>query len=234
MDRWFEKLIDASAVASNELALKAALHKLTGELGFDCYAYLNLRPNETYAVSSYPPAWQERYFSRLYANVDPVVTAAKRKMRAFSWTEDRSRNLNKDVRRFYSEAGDFGIRSGVSIPVKIGFGNVAILTLASNKLERYSEDAIDPVVAAASVAQVHTKFSRQSAATTIAEHLVVLKAEERICLKWSAEGKTLEDIAVLEGMKYHNVCFHIKQARKKLDALSVQQATALATRLNLI
>lgn len=125
-------------------------------------------------------------------------------------------------------------RSGISIPVQAGFGNVAILTLASNKPERYSEDAIDPVVAAASVAQLHTKFSRQSPATTISDHLVVLKPEERICLKWSAEGKTLEDIAVLEGMKYHNVCFHIKQARKKLDALSVQQATALATKLNLI
>lgn len=234
MDRWFEKLTDASAIASSELALKAALHNLTKEVGFDYYAYLNLRPNETYAVSNYPPGWQELYFSRLYANVDPVVTTAKRKMRAFSWTEDQSPTLDKDVRRFYSDARDFGIRSGVSIPIKIGFGNVAMLTLASNRLDRYSEDNIDPVIAAASVAQVHTKFSQRSAATTIAGHLVVLKPEERICLKWSAEGKTLEDIAVLEGMKYHNVCFHMRQARKKLDALSVQQATALATRLNLI
>ncbi len=53
-------------------------------------------------------------------------------------------------------------------------------------------------------------------------------------MKWSAEAKTLEDIAVLEGMKYSNVCFHIKQARKKLDVLSIQQATAVATKLNLI
>jgi len=109
LDRWFEKLIDASVIASNELALKSALHKLTRELGFDCYAYLNLRPNETYAISTYPPEWQARYFSRFYANVDPVITMAKRKMRAFSWTENQNRNLDKEARRFYSEARDFGI-----------------------------------------------------------------------------------------------------------------------------
>jgi LuxR family transcriptional activator of conjugal transfer of Ti plasmids len=234
LDRWFEKLIDACVIASNELSLKAALQTLTNELGFDCYAYLNLRPNETYAISNYPPEWQERYLSRLYSTVDPVVTAAKRKMRAFSWTENQSRNLSKETRQFYSEAREFGIRSGVSIPVMSGFGNVAMLTLASNKLERYSEEDFDPVIAAASVAQVHTKFSQQSATATIGHRLIVLKPEERICLKWSAEGKTLEDIAVLEGMKYNNVCFHIKQARKKLDVLSIQQATAVATKMNLI
>jgi LuxR family transcriptional activator of conjugal transfer of Ti plasmids len=234
LNRWFDKLTNATAIASDDLALKAALDTLTRGLGFDFYAYLNLRPNQTYAVSSYPPEWQRIYFSRLYAIVDPVVCTAKIKMRAFSWIEDDSRKLDKNVRRFYSEAGDFGIRSGVSIPVRTDFGNVAMLTLASGRLELFSEDDIDPVVAAASVAQVHVRFSRQSAATAIAEHFVQLKPEERICLKWSAEGKTFEDIAVLEGMKYNNVCFHMRQARKKLDASSLQQATALATKLRLI
>lgn len=96
------------------------------------------------------------------------------------------------------------------------------------------EENFDPVIAAASVAQVHAKFSQQSATPTIGHRLVVLKPEERICLKWSADGKTLEDIAVLESMKYNSVCFHIRQARKKLDVLSIQQATAVATKLNLI
>lgn len=234
MKQWFENLTNASALACNEFALKAALHRLTKESGFDFYAYLNLQPHQTYAVSNYPRAWQEIYFTRLYANVDPVVTTARRKMRAFCWAQDDSPRLNSKIRRFYSEARAFGIRSGVSIPIQTAFGNVAMLTLASNSQERYSDDDIDPVAAAASVAQVHTKFSGQSAVATIREPLVLLKVEETICLKWSAEGKTLEDIAVIENMKYNNVCFHIRQARKKLDALSVQQATALATKLKLI
>jgi LuxR family transcriptional activator of conjugal transfer of Ti plasmids len=234
LDKWFEKLADACVIASTELALKSSLESLSRGWGFDYFAYLNLRSNAAYAISNYPPEWQQRYFSQRYANVDPVVTAAKRNTRAFSWMEDRRLNVAKDVRQFFSEAGDFGIRSGVSIPVIAGLGNVAILTLASSKLQQFSEGDFDPVIAASSVAQVHARFSGQSAATTIGQHLVVLKHEERICLKWSAEGKTLEDIAVLEGMKYNNVCFHIKQARKKLDVHSIQQATAVATRLNLI
>ncbi|WP_428413654.1 autoinducer binding domain-containing protein [Pararhizobium sp.] len=39
-------------------------------------------------------------------------------------------DLSKETRQFYSEAREFGIRSGVSIPVLSGLGNVAMLTLA--------------------------------------------------------------------------------------------------------
>lgn len=61
-----------------------------------------------------------------------------------------------------------------------------------------------------------------------------LKAKQALCLKWSAEGKTMKDIASIEGMSFATVNFHLNNARKSLDAVSLAQATALATKLKLI
>ncbi|WP_292444416.1 autoinducer binding domain-containing protein [Mesorhizobium sp.] len=61
---WFQRLIDISSVASTETTLKEALSGLVPELGFDCYAYLNVQPARIYAVSNYPAEWQKRYLGR--------------------------------------------------------------------------------------------------------------------------------------------------------------------------
>ena len=44
----------------------------------------------------------------------------------------------------------------------------------------------------------------------------------------------MRDIAVLEDMSFATVNFHLNNARKALDAGSLAQATAIATRLRLI
>ena len=234
VDRWFERLTDASDMAANEIALKDSLDVLTRELGFEYYAYLNLKALQSYAVSNYADEWQSMYFENEYAVIDPVVVLARRKMQAFAWTHDQIDGRSKDIHRFVSQAADFNIRSGISIPVVGAFGSLAMLTLATGSRTSLPDRHINPVLAASSVAQVHARFARQSEAVTMTAPVANLKPEERVCLRWEAEGKTMEDIAKLEGMKYNNVVFHLKGARKKLDAQSLQHATALATKFNLI
>jgi len=234
LDRWFEKLTDASAIASDGFALKDLLTQLTRELGFNHFAYLNLKASESYAVSNYPEEWQDLYFERGYSAIDPVVWHARRKMRAFVWTHDHINMRSRETKRFISEAMEFKICSGITIPVHGDFGSLAMLTLATGSRGLPAEWHIDPILAATSVAQVHACFRRRSNTTAVAVRLARLKPKEITCLKWSAEGKTLQDIAVIEGLKYNNVCFHIKEARRKLDTITLQQATARATKLNLI
>lgn len=234
MDRWFERLTDASDMASNEIALMESLEFLTKELGFDYYAYLNLKALQSYAVSNYPEPWQKMYFENEYAAIDPVVMAARRKMQAFPWTYDQIEGRSRDTHRFAANAAEFNICSGISIPVLGSFGSLAMLTLATGSRTSLPERHINPILAASSVAQVHARFGRQSQAVTAVAHEARLKPQERVCLRWQAEGKSMEDIVKLESMKYSNVVFHLNQARKKLDAQTLQQATALATKFDLI
>ncbi|MER8792401.1 autoinducer binding domain-containing protein [Mesorhizobium sp. M0983] len=214
--------------------LKEALTHAVHELGFDCYAYLNIQPVRTYAVSNYPVEWRQRYLGRGYKDVDPVVTTARAKMEAFTWAAESPRRVSSGrVRSFYAEAGDFGIRSGVTIPLKTAFGHMSMLTVASRKPSLSLERDIDQLAAVTAVALLHAKFEQQEAEPT-ASVQVELTARQALCLKWSAEGKSMRAIAAIEGMSFATVNFHLNNARKALDAGSLAQATARATKLKLI
>jgi len=230
----FQKLTDIAQLALDEAMLKRTLAESVHDTGLDYYAYLNVQPVGAFAVSNYPMEWQRRYFAQGYINIDPVVALAKRKMKPFIWAASSLRECaSARVHQFYSEAGDFGIRSGVSIPIPTAFGHMSILTLASRTPSLAFSNDIDHVAATSAVAQLHAKLEQREVQPT-ARMRIELKAKQAICLKWSAEGKCMKAIAMIEGMSYHNVNFHLNNARKALDAGTLPQATALATRLKLI
>lgn len=234
MREWFQKLIDISGLVRNDMLLKKSLEELSQELGFDCYAYLNVQPVRTYAVSNYAPEWQSRYLALDYTKVDPVVSMARTTMKAFTWAAaDSKRNSTKAIRTFYSEAGDFGVKSGISIPIRTAFGHMSMLTLASSKASLSLKTDIDQVAAVTAVALLHAALEHHNVEPTSARS-VDLTAKQALCLKWSAEGKSMKAIATIENMSYANVNFHLNNARKALDASSLAQATALATKLKLI
>lgn len=233
MRTWFQRLTDVSTLARTDQMLKESLVGLVQDLGFDCYAYLHMQPTRIFAVSNYASEWQARYLAQNYARIDPVVRMAKERMKAFTWAAGTPRSLSKSLRRFYAEASDFGIRSGISIPVRTAFGHMSMLTLASHKPSLCLETDIDQIAAVTAVAQLHAKLEQQDAAPT-SSVAIDLKAKQALCLKWSAEGKTMRDIASIEGMSFATVNFHLNNARKALGAGSLAQATALATKLKLI
>lgn len=234
MQTWFQRLMDLVFVAPTETKLKAALTELVRDLGFDSYAYLYVQPSRTYAVSNYDREWQNLYFDRGYIEVDPVVKLAGTNMRPFTWSAGSLAQAEmREARRFYSEAGDFGIRSGISIPVRTAFQHLSVLTLASNKPELSIEKDIDQIAAVTAVAFLHAKIEQQNTAPT-AQDTFELTAKQALCLKWSAEGKPMKAIAMIENMSFANVNFHLNNARKVLDAGSLAQATAIATKRGLI
>ncbi|WP_292527180.1 autoinducer binding domain-containing protein [Mesorhizobium sp.] len=230
---WFQKLSDISSLARTEAMLKEALTDAVHELGFDCYAYLNIQPVRSYAVSNYANEWQQRYLDRNYKDIDPVVRTARARMEAFTWAPENPRKVSSRTREFYAEAGDFGIRSGITIPIRTAFGHMSMLTVASLKPSLSLECDIDQVAAATAVALLHAKLEQHEAEPT-ASAPVELTARQALCLKWSAEGKSMRAIAAIEGMSFATVNFHLNNARKALDAGSLAQATHLATKLKLI
>jgi LuxR family transcriptional activator of conjugal transfer of Ti plasmids len=73
--------------------LREALAKSAQDLGFDCYAYLNLQPMNILAVSNYPSEWQARYLVQQYMKIDPVISMARSRMMAFTWAAKNSRQV---------------------------------------------------------------------------------------------------------------------------------------------
>lgn len=73
---WFQKLSDISSLARTEAMLKEALTDAVHELGFDCYAYLNVQPVRSYAVSYYANEWQQRYLDCDYKDIDLSIQSS--------------------------------------------------------------------------------------------------------------------------------------------------------------
>lgn len=88
-----------------------------------------------------------------------TVNRAKSLKQAFSWSgEHERRRLSKEEREFFDRAADFGIRSGITIPIRAANGSTSMFTLASDTTEIHLERDINPVAAAA-VGQLHTRMS---------------------------------------------------------------------------
>ena len=127
-------LIDRLSLPLDERAARRALRDFTDDAGFDFFAYLYLRGPESFAVSNYAREWQQLYVEQDFIRIDPVVTGAKHGPPIFSWSAEQARRSGRrDVMRFFSEAEGFGIRSGVSISIPVGFKERMVFTLASGR-----------------------------------------------------------------------------------------------------
>ncbi|MDQ0563052.1 LuxR family transcriptional activator of conjugal transfer of Ti plasmids [Rhizobium mesoamericanum] len=234
MQNWIERLTDLAAIPGDEHMVTQALEMVSEATGFGGYAYLNIQPSHSSAVSNYHPEWQAEYFRRRFNKLDPVIKRAQALKRAFVWSGewDRSR-LSPGEQSFFSLAADFGIRSGITVPVRIAHGALAVFTLASSKQRMDIDREIDPVAAATAVAQLHTRI-QFSDPTPSAEEPLKLDLKGATYLSWIANGKTMEEVADLEGVKYNSVRVKIEHARKQFNVHTIAHLTAIAIRRKLI
>ncbi|MCM2476126.1 autoinducer-binding transcriptional regulator TraR (plasmid) [Agrobacterium vitis] len=234
MQDWLDKLTDLTATQGDESILKQALADFADQAGFGGYAYLYIRPGHTIAASNYHPEWRSTYFQRNYEAVDPVVKRSKSLKLAFTWSADQERpRLSKAERAFYAQAADFGICSGITIPIKAANGSMSMFTLASEKTVIDLERDIDAVSAAATVGQLHTRMCFLSL-TPSEQHPASLDPKEAAYLQWIAVGKTMEETADLEGVKYNSVKSKLEETRKRLRIHTMPHLVALAIRAGLI
>lgn len=234
MQDWLDKLTDLTAMQGDESLLKQALADFADQVGFGGYAYLYIRPGHTTAASNYHPEWRSTYFQRNYEAVDPVVKRSKSVKLAFTWSGDQERSrLSKAERDFYAQAADFGIRSGVTVPIKAANGSMSMFTLASEKTAVELERDIDAVAAAAAIGQLHARMCKLPL-TPSEQHPGWLDPKAAAYLQWIAVGKTMEEVADLEGVKYNSVKSKLEETRKRLGIHTMPHLVALTVRAGLI
>ncbi|PVE50629.1 transcriptional regulator TraR [Rhizobium rhizogenes] len=234
MQHWLDKLIDLAALRGDEDVLTDALTDLAQRAGFSGYAYMFIRPGHTIASSNYPSEWRTIYFKRKFEAIDPIVNRAKSIKRVFTWSgEIERRHVSKEGRAFFDLAADFGIRSGVTVPIRAANGSTSMFTLASDRPAIDLGRDIDPVAAAAAVGQLHTRMTLMPL-TPSAQQPAWLDPKEAAYLNWISVGKTMEEAADLEGVKYNSVKSKLEEARKRFQIHTMPHLVALAIRAGLI
>lgn len=234
----FQEFVDAIQTADNELAFERIATRVTQQLGFKRFAYLRLKGGKPALISSYPKPWTERYFDLGYQQIDPVVWRASREHALFSWGGDPPAPAGtREHRRFFEEAMEFGIKSGITVPIRCGFGGMAAFTFSTDEPSARTEQLITrygdvvQLVGLYFHAHVTTRLSWKPA---LPGSEPALTQRERQCLAWAARGKTAADIAVLIGIAPRTVVFHLENARSKFGATSVAQCVAEALRCGLL
>ena len=231
---WFGDFIQAVEIAQNREDFLVALQLLAGELGFEWCAYLDAYGTDVRGISDYPLEWVDHYLTRDFSIIDPVVRTAKELGKPFTWSVDQMPiRVSKVQTSFMGEAADFGIRSGVSIPIPSGFRHTAMLTLASSNGALDSRTIGDDGIARDAAIYLHA-FAKIRGPAFLHGPDFRLSPQEVKVLAWCKRGFCAADIAEFMGLKEPSVRFHMQGARRKLGANNIQQAIGTATDHRLI
>jgi DNA-binding CsgD family transcriptional regulator len=187
---------------------------------------------EPIVVTTYSPAWIERYKAQDYVAIDPVVQMGMRRILPVDWSDFRL--LGQQIHNFFGEATEFGVgRQGLSIPVHGRYGDRGLFSVTCDLGDRAwrNERRIYMRDFQVLAVHLHAMLLRLEVGQIEA---IPLSPRERECLRWIAEGKTAWECAVILGLSVNTVRCYLESARYKLAATSNTHAVAKAIKADLL
>ena len=180
--------------------------------------------------SSYPDRWMAQYKSENYFAVDPVLKPENFIQGHLPWTDE----LFADAQELWGGAQDHGIRKGITQCLMLPNHALGFLSVSRTSLR---ENAIHH-----EEIELRLQMLVQMALTSLLrfEHETVMPPEmkfskrEREILKWTAEGKTSAEIAIILSISENTVNFHQKNMKKKFNAPNKIQIACYAAATGLI
>jgi LuxR family transcriptional regulator, activator of conjugal transfer of Ti plasmids len=235
----FQTFIDRLQGAYDKDTLGAAMSNVADSVGLTKFAYLGFRrpgPHLPVFVTSYPLDWVSHYQNRRYQDIDPVVMTARSRQLPFFWSEQSLGNrASHEQRRFFGEATEFGIKCGLTVPIHDSLTGMATVTFVSDRnpaqLRRDVEVHRQLIHLASIYFHVHVGQKLEDTAETDQPRL---SPREVACLQWVVRGKSMWEIGEILSISRRTVVFHIENAKRKLDAVTLPQVVAVALQKRLI
>lgn len=215
----------------------SAVGQTIREWCFTRFAYLVMRglgPEDDFWMANYPQEWSQHYIDRNYVDVDPVHFMARATTLPFRWNDLIARLPPGHQLPVY-EAGDFGLRNGVTVPLNGPGQCVATFNVTTDlppgdaeALWRRRQFDLHLMGLHAHENIIARIYSSPEA------RLVVLYPREKECLLWAARGKTSWEIGNILHLSDQTVTSYLKTAARKLGVYSKTHAVVKAVILGLI
>jgi DNA-binding CsgD family transcriptional regulator len=233
-----ESLLNCASVDE----LHASTKKLVHQLGYKHFIY-GVRVNASLAhpyqfvFSGYPNDWLTHYAESRYQDIDPafIHCIKQRRVTPIVWNEQTY--AKPDVARMLGEAGEHGVRAGVTFSIQGGHGEAALFSLATRVDEQEARNDVRNTFAQAQLlaCYLHEAIHR----TVLTKQAVILSQpvlteREKECLLWAAEGKTTWEIANIIHIAERTVVFHIQNATRKMGVTTRQHAVARAVSMGIV
>lgn len=184
--------------------------------------------------TSFPESWALHYAQQGYLEIDPAMRRALNGLMPFDWADLAP--LSHSQAKLFGESREFGVgERGLCIPLRSQGGEVAVVSITGNMSERswkqFKREKTGELRLLASLLNVGVMRELRKSTTTPD---VALTDREIECLRWSAEGKSFEEIAVILSISSRTVRFFLDNARRKLNCLNIVQAVVTALQRGLI
>ncbi len=235
----FHNSLLAFSTAGNVDELFDLCDRQRHQLGFDSFTYALRVPtyfsdSRLVLINGYPEQWVDHYFEEGFNSIDPVMSYCARHIIPIQW-QNLTTSDEAGCMRVMNEARDFGLKTGISMPIHSPHGELGVLSLAlSHDGKEASEIAVRAMPYVQLIAgHLHEAVRRVSGfVNKVGDY--ALTAREQECLRWAADGKTSWEIAAVLSTSERTVNFHLNNAMVKLDVNNRQHAVAKAVLLGLI
>ncbi|AKJ26806.1 autoinducer binding domain-containing protein [Caldimonas brevitalea] len=220
----------------SEAELFSRLTSVAQDLGFDFCAYglrmpLPLSNPRIAMFNNYPLSWQQRYQERGYVAVDPTVHHGMRSSLPLVWSD----SVFASSRELWEEARSFGLKVGWALAYRDPNGIRSLLTLSRSSGELTSTELKTKMSKMYWLAQVgHQGMSDRVSTRLMPEFDIRLSERETEVLRWTADGKTSNEVADILNISERTVNFHISNAMGKLGASNKTAAAIRAAVLGFL
>jgi len=222
---FIEMLDEKSDVSS----LIAAFQALIGKFGMGCFligdaTQPKVQRHDRLWATTWPHDWLERWRSRNYITVDPVLNQLLLRNELVRWRDVR-RVDDAVGARVLDEASDYGLKDGLTLPV---YGRDGLLIGITLGTERYDLDRQAETCLHLASIYFHSKLEQLRAGQPFRFAQPKMTPRERECLSWVAAGKTDWEISQILNIAEQTVHEYVQNALIKLRSATRAQAVATA------
>ena len=223
------EFVDVAERVKTERDLITAFEELLTWLGVSQYylgAVSGVLPETVLRCGNWDERWVQRYIEQNYHYVDAVVAKAKSTPHMFTWEVVREEGLLKGrAKRVMDEAGEFRIRSGLTVPVFQANGYLAVASFDCSQCEPSQE-----IRSALQLATLYFHARLLSFADTYLPCDEQLTPRQRECLHWVGAGKSDWEIGEILNISEATVHTHIENAKRLYRVPTRVQAVVEACR----
>ncbi len=236
MEAWRDELFALlTEGGADEARIRQCLENAARALGFRYFSVgyqqtLPMNSPRLFWLSNYPEHWTQRYLESNFLFVDPRIQRARQSQHPFPWNEA----LFAKVPELWRLLKQQGLHQGLTLSVLDYPGGISMLSLSGpdEQLNPTDEEPRlqDMQVLARCIHPLMSNLIREKSAAAFDS----LTEREIEVLKWSADGKSAQDIADILGISRNTINFHIKNIVQKLHAPNKTVAVVRAVLLGLL
>lgn len=182
-------------------------------------------------LNNYPLEWNMKYEQEHFCEVDPILAHCNQSEWPILWQEE----VFSKTPRLWQAQKKQGLRYGWSQSVHDQNGLCSMLSLARSHYPITTDDLYKNLGYAMFICRhLHGLVAKDLPTTSPNPNTVHLSSREVEVLKYSADGKTAGEIAIILSLSESTVQFHIRGAIRKLGVNNKIAAVIRAARMSVI